>query len=122
MFESLKAREQKRESLRRNYTPDPGFWVRFMGNKFFGDANIVWAEGHEDDFFAFPGEIKILQAYPDGVRVLDGFGDNYLLFPFQGAEPKDFSIRPICEAEARQRDQQWKEFYEQETIQCIYCC
>ena len=83
-----------------------------MGHKFFSDANRVWAEGHEDDFFVFPGEIKILQSYLDGVRVLDGFGGDYFIFPFYGVEPKDFAVRPICEVEARQRDQQWREFYE----------
>lgn len=113
-----KAREQnkeaiKREGLRKVDQLDPGFWVKFRDEKFHGDANMVFIAGHEDDnrcTFAFPGEIKSLQSYPDGVRVLDGFGDTYFIYPMS-EEITSCWIRPMDENEMRQRDYQWREFY-----------
>ena len=67
-----------RQGTRRN-TPDPGFWVKWSDLKFYADANVVYIEGHEDLPFIFEGEIKILESYPQGVRVTDGRGKNYLI-------------------------------------------
>ncbi len=110
---SPKSQAQKREALRRDYRLDPGFWIKFRDEKFHGDANMVFIAGHEDDnrcAFAFPGEIKSLQSYPDGVRVLDGFGNTYFIYPMSD-DITSCWIRLMDEQELRQRDYQWREFY-----------
>lgn len=112
-FGNRRAQSQKREALRRDYTPDPGLWVRFMGEKFKADANQVWIEGHEDDarcLFVFPGEIKILQSYPDGVRVLDGHGENYFIYPLEDTL-SSCTIQLMTSEDIRNRDEQWRQFY-----------
>lgn len=114
MFNSTRALSQRREGIRRPFNPDPGFWVKFWDEKFIGDANTVHIEGKEDDarcVFVFPGEVKLLQSYPDGVRVLDGFGTNFLIYP-QTADITDCMIRVCDEQEINQRDIQWRNFYE----------
>ncbi len=108
----MKSESTLREGLCGTASPDPGFWVCFRGEKFYADANVVYIEGHEEDItkiFAFPGEVKLLQSYPCGVRVTDGFGTGYFLIP-DTFDPDNLMIECLTPEVAYRLDYQWREF------------
>lgn len=89
--------------------PDASY-VIFHGVKFYSDSNMVFIEGHEEDaqyVFAFPGEIMIMESFPDGVRVLDGHGDHYLIHTKTG-DLKDCQIEAMGPYYVEEHNAKWR--------------
>lgn len=63
----------------RDHREDPGFWVKWRDWKFYGDANVVYVEGHDEDYFVLPSTIQIMHSYPQGVRADCENGRSYLI-------------------------------------------
>lgn len=93
-----------------NLAPDPGLWVRhngFIVSASNCELKITKGDITYNRYFFFPSPVKILECFPDGVRVLTDNGDSYLIF---GIFPFNLSIYSLTQHEIDRMDQ-WKLSY-----------